>query len=106
MVKFFNDIRNNIPSQKTKMGWKKPLAKIPSFIGEGQNAQHSIVTIVIISCFITAAVITILVVINYWCFRDCENKVPDIVGDLRIIWEIITPIITLALGYEFGKLEK
>ena len=39
-------------------------------------------------------------------FRDCENKVPDITSDLKVIWEIVTPIITLALGYAFGKSEK
>ena len=87
------------------MKWKT-IGKIPSFIGEGNNAKHSIVTIIIICCFTSALVVTIIVVVNYWAFRDCENKVPDIVGDLKVIWEIVTPIITLALGYEFGKLEK
>lgn len=87
------------------MVWKNTVGKIPSFIGEGRNAQHSIVTIVIICCFIAAVAITILIVINYWFFMDCEHKIPDIVGDLRTVWEIVVPIITLALGYEFGKRE-
>ncbi len=84
--------------------WKYGI--IGRLIGVGNNAKHSIVTIIIICCFVAAIIITILVIVNYWKFRDCENKVPDIVGDLKVIWEIITPIITLALGYEFGKKEK
>ena len=75
-------------------------------MGFGGNAQHSIVTIIILCSFISIMIITILIIIIYWWFRDCENKGPDIVGDLKVIWEIITPIITLALGYEFGKSEK
>lgn len=79
---------------------------INKIVGSGGNAQHSIVTIIILCSFISILIVTVLIIINYWCFRDCENKVPDIVGDLKVIWEIITPIITLALGYEFGKSEK
>ena len=102
---FSKNIKNGDIDKKPKMRWNQ-LGKITSIIGEGSNAKHSIVTIIIICCFIAALTVTILVVVNYWEFRDCENKVPDIVGDLKVIWEIVTPIITLALGYEFGKLEK
>ncbi len=42
----------------------------------------------------------------YWFFRDNDNKVPNIVSDMKVIWEIVTPIITLALGYAFGRNEK
>lgn len=105
MGSFSYKSKKNYSDEKPRMKWKT-IGKIPSFIGEGNNAKHSIVTIIIICCFTSALVVTIIVVVNYWAFRDCENKVPDIVGDLKVIWEIVTPIITLALGYEFGKLEK
>lgn len=102
---------NYEPSQKANLsrGLNKHhllTGKITSWIGCGANAKHSIAAIVLICSFSVGAVVTLLVCINYWCFRDCENKVPDMVSDLRIIWEIVTPIITLVLGYEFGKYEK
>lgn len=98
-------------SSQQKNGNKRDHGKwiygtINKIVGSGENAKHSIVTITIICAFTSILIVTILVVINYWCFRDCENKVPDIIGDLKNIWEIVTPIITLALGYEFGKSEK
>lgn len=80
--------------------------KINTLIGTDGHAKHSIATIVIIGAFAAIIIVTLLVIINYWCFRDCENKVPDIVSDLKTIWEIVVPIITLVLGYEFGKSEK
>lgn len=85
---------------------KWQLGKIPQLLGEGDNAKHSIVYLVLKWAFISATVITILVICNYWFFRDCDNKVPAITDDLKVIWEIVTPIITLTLGYEFGKWEK
>lgn len=96
---------NNINrSKKEKIGWS--IGAITKLIGVGENAKHSIVFSTIFWAFISILVVTVLVVINYWCFRDSENKVPDIVSDLKVIWEIVTPIITLALGYEFGKSNK
>ncbi len=79
---------------------------ITNIIGTGSNAKHSIATIVLVVCFAIGFIVSIFVIVNYWCFRDCENKVPDITGDLKVIWEIVTPVITLVLGYEFGKYEK
>lgn len=100
----------NVNNQNRNLKSRDPLhlriGKVPSFIGTGNNAKHSIATIVLISCFTIGCVISLLVIINCWCFKDSENKVPDLVGDLRTIWEIVTPIITLVLGYEFGKYEK
>lgn len=79
---------------------------LANLIGTGPQARHSIALIVIIGCFLTGCLITLLVISNYWLFRDGENKVPDIVSDLKVIWEIVIPIITLILGYEFGRHEK
>ena len=82
------------------------LGTIPQYLGTGENAKNSIVYLVLKYSFISAVIITVLIIFNYWLFRDNDNKVPDIVGDLKIIWEILTPIITLALGYAFGKNER
>lgn len=97
-----NRQRNQSDDQQIR--WQVP--KIPQILGEGDNAKHSIVYLVLKWAFISATVITAFVIINYWFFRDCDNKVPAITDDLKVIWEIVTPIITLTLGYEFGKWEK
>lgn len=93
----------NIKSGKFNTKPKNYTGKITQTIGSGTNAQYSLIYIVIIFSFIAIIVISILVILNYWLFRDTENKVPDITSDLKVIWEIVTPIITLALGYAFGK---
>ncbi len=82
------------------------MGTIPQYLGTGENAKNSIIYLVLKYSFISAIFITVLVIINYWFFRDIDKKVPDIVGDLKTIWEIITPIIALALGYAFGKNER
>ena len=79
---------------------------ITNIIGSGEDAKNSIIYLVLKWAFFAAVAISTLVIINNWLFRDCENKVPDITSDLKVIWEIVTPIITLALGYAFGKSEK
>lgn len=40
--------------------------------------------------------------IDCWFFSGYEQET-DVVGDLSTVWEILIPIITLALGYAFGK---
>jgi hypothetical protein len=41
-------------------------------------------------------------VVNSWLFRKNE-MVPDFGHDVELVWDIVVPIITLALGYAFGK---
>lgn len=104
MAQFGTPQKRKLAQQK-KFKWNV-IGEITNIIGEGDNAKHSIVYLVLKWAFISATIITVLVVINYWFFRDCENKVPAITDDLKIVWEVVIPIITLTLGYEFGKLEK
>ena len=93
-------------NSETPIKLKSPETSITNIIGSGEDARNSIIYLVLKWAFIAAAVISTLVIINNWLFRDFENKVPDITSDLKVIWEIVTPIITLALGYAFGKSEK
>lgn len=93
-------------SLKDKSGTDNVVGEIAKTIGTGKNAQNSIIYLVIKWAFISAVAITVIVIMNYLLFRDDNNKVPDITGDIKIIWEIVTPIITLALGYAFGKSER
>ena len=91
-------------NSETPIKLKSPETSITNIIGE--DAKNSIIYLVLKWAFFAAVAISTLVIINNWLFRDCENKVPDITSDLKVIWEIVTPIITLALGYAFGKSEK
>lgn len=75
---------------------------ITKSIGTGENAKNSFVFLTLKWSFYSGVIITILVVINCWLFR-VGDKVPDFMGDIKTTWSIITPIITLALGYAFGK---
>jgi uncharacterized membrane protein len=76
--------------------------KITSTIGTGEVAKDSIIYLVIKWSFISGTIITVLVIANNWMFRQ-EEKVPDLTNDIKNTWSIIIPIITLALGYAFGK---
>lgn len=75
---------------------------ITNTIGTGEVAKDSIIYLVIKWSFISGTVITLILVINNWIFRENE-KVPDLTNDIKITWSIVIPIITLALGYAFGK---
>lgn len=71
-------------------------------IGTGDNAKASIVYTVLQYVFGIGILLSILVVFNYWCFRQ-QEKVPDFVGDLKAVWQLFLPIVTLVLGYLFGN---
>lgn len=86
---------------------KKPdkVGKVTETIGTGANAKDSIVYLTIKWAFISGVVISIFIITNNWIFRVNE-KVPDFGTDMIRTWDFIVPIITLALGYAFGKAEK
>lgn len=71
-------------------------------IGTGKNAQNSIIFLTIKYSFLIGGVLTVLIVINHWYFGT-KQKVPDFTSDVKLVWDIIIPIITLSLGYAFGK---
>ncbi len=107
MAKWDNKFKVNQTSKKNGGFLKQDKqGTISQYLGTGENAKNSIIYLVLKFSFVSAVIISVIIIINYWFFRDHENKVPDIVGDLKIIWEIVTPIITLALGYAFGKNER
>lgn len=98
--KINSDIK--IPNERNGNLMKPHIGKITETIGRGEDAKNSFVYITIKWAFISGCVITLLVVLNSWIFRENE-KIPDFTGDIELVWDIIVPIITLALGYAFGK---
>ena len=83
--------------------WKNtPIGRITETIGRGEDAKNSLIYLTLKWSFITGVAISVLVMIDCWFFSGYEQET-DVVGDLSTVWEILIPIITLALGYAFGK---
>jgi hypothetical protein len=99
----FNKAEEKTTPKRPNAGFLKDIpGKITATIGSGDNARNTFVYLTLKWSFISGIVLTVLVVINNWFFVSNE-KVPDIMGDLKGSWGIVVPIITLALGYAFGK---
>lgn len=83
----------------------KIVGRITKEIGTGDDAKHSIIWTTIRWCFIIASAITIIIFLFLWVAFSSDNA--DEINELKrfipTIWSIFTPIITLALGYAFGK---
>lgn len=74
----------------------KELGKLGLFFGLGESIKMNIAGLTIIILLITG----ILYTLGILCFNFSENK--NVIGILEF-WGIITPIITLILGFIFGK---
>ncbi|OXI61766.1 hypothetical protein CFB47_00025 [Burkholderia sp. AU27893] len=67
-------------------------------IGSGEHAQNSIVYRTILWSFIGGGLLSVAAVVI--ALRDgSENPMSQI----KDVWSIFAPLITLALGYVFGK---
>ena len=96
------DVKLSYPKNERINTLKNPfIPEITRTIGQGDDAKNSIVYLVIKWAFFAGGFITSLCFINNWFFD--KEKSFCVVDAIRIIWEIIMPIITLALGYAFGK---
>lgn len=99
-------IPDNKPQVSLENNSKPIIGKIAETIGTGENAKTTIIYLVLRWAFTAFTIITVLVTVNCWIFRDGANTVPDLTNDIKAIWGVATPIITLALGYAFGKSER
>jgi hypothetical protein len=87
---------------KTEITPSQQSGKIPDYIGKGEDAKNSLAYLVLKGIFILSILLTVLIFINCVIFRRNE-KVPDIMSDIKLSFDIIIPIVTLVLGYIFGK---
>lgn len=71
---------------------------IQATIGTGENAKNSIVWMTITWSFVIASVLSLLLYALVVCYKDFEY-----LDHIKSVWSIFVPIITLALGYAFGK---
>lgn len=70
-------------------------------IGTGDDAKSSVVWFVItFTLTLYACLIAVLVIVDIF-----NNKGVNILENIKESWAIFTPIITLSLGYMFGKVD-
>ncbi|MEG0870681.1 MAG: hypothetical protein RSD49_22405 [Hafnia sp.] len=76
-------------------------------IGTGEHARDSFIWMTLKYCFYLGAIFSICIMLAYFhfVFDKSEPDKIDIVAALKDVWSIFTPILTLALGYAFGKRE-
>lgn len=73
--------------------------KITATIGSGKHAQAAIVWQTIKWSFITGSFFSI----SFFVFAYLSEKQYSPTDDIQMVWSIFIPVITLALGYIFGK---
>ncbi|KWV98921.1 hypothetical protein [Escherichia fergusonii] len=75
--------------------------EIAKTIGEGENAKNSIVwKIITYTLYMYSAIIFILCVYDLW-----NNNGQGCVDIIKETWSTFSPLLTLSLGYMFGKRE-
>jgi len=70
-------------------------------IGTGEDAKSSVVWFVItFTLTLYACLISVLIIIDIY-----NNNGVNVLDNIKESWGVFTPIITLSLGYMFGKAE-
>lgn len=94
--------------QGSARGGDYHIGVINAQIGTGDNAKDSFVWMTLIACFWIAGIMSFFVFLFYAnAFSRKEiTEINAITGAMKDVWSIFTPIITLALGYAFGKRDR
>lgn len=95
-----NDDRQEI-TKKSIRGSPSEGGAISATIGTGANAINSIVWITIRWILIIGGLVTLALFLRpIYCSSDYPGS---LIEDVKTTWSIFLPVITLALGYIFGK---
>ncbi|AMG07162.1 hypothetical protein WJ038_08685 [Vibrio parahaemolyticus] len=86
--------------EKVKATERHLVGKIAQHIGTGQNAKDSFIWMTITWSFCIASGISVAFFLVDLC---SDGNSSDTMDSIKNTWAIFTPIITLALGYAFGK---
>ena len=87
-------------SSGLKVTEKAVAGKIAAHIGTGKNAKDPFIWMTITWSFVIATSLCLLLFIRSF-FVVAKDEV--LLDSLVQIWTVFVPIITLALGYAFGK---
>lgn len=74
---------------------------LENIIGSGEDAKNNISFTIILSSFICIGVFTLFILIDSWWLHCSESK--TVSDEIKEIWTLVTPLLTLTLGYVFGK---
>lgn len=75
--------------------------KIAQTIGGGENAKNSFIWVTILWSFLIGGLTTLAIYLRpVYCQAELQT---DLLEDIKGAWSIFMPVITLALGYAFGK---
>lgn len=81
--------------------------KISDLIGQGDDAKNAIVWTIVRWSLIIPAAISFLYICTMWAVYaanlDYQEQVVQIREHILKIWGVFAPLVTLALGYIFGK---
>lgn len=99
----FKSIPDNVGEKKDSV-LRNPdkCGKIAESIGTGENAKNSFVYITLSWSFKIGLILTALVALDCW-FNFQNTDKCDVLEGIKGVWGIVTPLVTLALGYAFGK---
>jgi len=96
-----------MPSRKPSNIKSDIIGNVNYSIGTGKNAQDSVVWLTILWSFCLGIALSLLLVIFSWPYSPSGSHPPIEkvfpIDQLKSIWSIFVPIVTLALGYMFGK---
>jgi hypothetical protein len=90
---------NGFDDSTTRINPEK-VGSIAKRIGTGKNAKDSFIWMTITWSFIIAAGLSILIFIRSF-FEVAKGE--NLLDCIANVWGVFVPIITLALGYAFGK---
>lgn len=93
------DVKKGKITKEETNGIAEKTGIMPKYLGSGNDAKNSISVIVIVGLLCIGNFLSFFVCLNSWIFSE-SNYMTD---DLKTIWGIVTPILTLTLGYVFGK---
>ena len=97
----------NVVNDRQQLTRRPPKGKpaetsaISRTIGSGDDAKNSIVWITIRWSLIIGGLVTLALYLRpVYCASDYDGS---LIEDIKSTWSIFMPVITLALGYIFGK---
>lgn len=90
----------HIDADKSKNDFNRDVpGEIAKLIGSGKHAQAAIVWQTIKFSFLSASVFSVLIFLSSLFISTVKFEIQTLIT----IWSIFVPLITLSLGYLFGK---
>jgi uncharacterized integral membrane protein len=98
MAEFNAELAEGEVDQKRPIPLNHIAGTITQTIGTGDNAKNSIVWMTITWSFVVAGALSLLLFSLVVAEKDFKY-----VQEIKSVWSVFIPLITLALGYAFGK---